>query len=232
LHAIELEGLTVADVMVPRNRVIGVAKTATPAEIQQLLLKHGHQRMPVYEDDPDDVVGYIAAKDVLAAIVEGDEVTVDELIRPATFFPDSMKVTDVLREMQQNRLQMTIAVDERGGMAGLLTMEDLLEELVGEIWSEDDRAVPSPIRKTKDGSAIVMGTVPVREVNRALDISLPEGDLWTTIAGYCIALAGRIPEPGERLVAEDGTVIEILESTPRRVRNVRVVRSKEAAASE
>jgi putative hemolysin len=139
-----------------------------------------------------------------------------------------MRATAILKEMQSARVQLAIIVDERGSMAGLLTMEDLLEELVGEIWSEDDRAVPTAIRTTKDGAAIVLGSVPLREVNRALDLNLPEGDNWTTIAGYCISLAGRIPESGARLESHDGTVLEILESTPRRIRTVRIVRRKAA----
>jgi putative hemolysin len=231
VRSIEMDGLTAADVMVPRNRVFAVDKTTDAEELKRLIVSKGHQRVPIHEEgSPEDVVGYIAAKDVLGAIVEGTPVSIDELIRPATFFPESMKATMVLREMQQARIQIAIVVDERGGMAGILTLEDLLEELVGEIWSEDDRAVPTPVRKTKDGAAIVLGTVPIREVNRDLDIALPEGDLWTTIAGYCIALAGRIPESGARLVAEDGTVLEILESTPRRVRSVRVVKKKDEPA--
>jgi putative hemolysin len=228
VRSIEMDGLTAADVMVPRNRVFALEKTTDADELKRLIVSKGHQRVPVHEEgSPEDVVGYVAAKDILGAIVEGTPVSIDELIRPATFFPESMKATAVLKEMQQARIQIAIVVDERGGMAGILTLEDLLEELVGEIWSEDDRAVPTPVRKTKDGTAIVLGTVPIREVNRDLDIALPEGDLWTTIAGYCIALAGRIPESGARLVAEDGTVLEILESTPRRVRSVRVVKKKE-----
>jgi putative hemolysin len=231
VRSIEMDGLTAADVMVPRNRVFAVDRTTSPDELKRLMVGKGHQRVPVHEEgSPEDIVGYVAAKDVLGAIVEGTPVSIDELIRPATFFPESMKATAVLKEMQQARIQIAIIVDERGGMAGILTLEDLLEELVGEIWSEDDRAVPTPVRKTKDGAAIVLGTVPIREVNRDLDVALPEGDLWTTLAGYCIALAGRIPESGARLVAEDGTVLEILESTPRRVRSVRVVRKKDEPA--
>lgn len=230
VRSIEMEDLTAADVMVPRNRVVSMPRKGNGADIQRLLLERGHQRVPVYDEETDDIVGYIAAKDVLSALIEKTEVSMDELLRPATFFPEAMKAVSILKEMQSARVQMAIIVDERGGMAGLLTVEDLLEELVGEIWSEDDRAVPTPIRKTRDGSALVLGTVAIREVNRALDIALAEGDLWTTIAGYCIALAGRIPESGERLVAGDGTILEILESTPRRVRAVRVIKPREPSA--
>ena len=234
VRAIDLDSLTGADIMVPRNRVQVLEKTTSIDDLKRFILNKGHQRYPVHEEggSADEVVGYVATKDVLNALLSGESLSIDELIRPATFFPESMKATAILKEMQQARVQLAIVVDERGGMAGILTMEDLLEELVGELYSEDDRAVPSPVRKTKDGSAIVLGSVPIREVNRALDIALPEGDLWTTLAGYCIALAGRIPENGARLEAEDGTVLEILESTPRRIRSVRVVRSKKEREHE
>jgi putative hemolysin len=226
VRAIEFEGLTAADVMVPRNRVVAISRAASADELRRAV-GSGHQRLPVVSDEnPDDVVGYITARDVLGVVIGGSPLVVEELLRPAKFFPESMRVTDVLRELQAGRVQIAIIVDELGGMAGLVTMEDLLEELVGEIWSEGDRAVPTPIRSMRDGSALVLGTVPIREVNRALGISLPEGDLWTTIAGYAISLAGRIPESGARLTAADGTTLEILESTSRRVRSVWVIPKK------
>ncbi len=224
VRAITFEGLTAADVMVPRNRVVTVSRTASVDEVKKLFLAENHQRIPVFhEDRPDDIVGYIAARDLLTSSLTSSTFSVDEMMRPAKFFPESMKATEVLKDLQAARAQMAIVVDELGGMAGLLTMEDLLEELVGEIWSEGERTVPSPMRTMRDGSALVLGAVPIRDVNRALNIDLPEGDLWTTLAGYCIALSGRIPESGARLVAEDGTILEIMESTPRRVRSVWVV---------
>lgn len=224
VRAIEFEGLTAADVMVPRNRVVVLPRGTTAEELRRIVATEGHQRLPVVADDnPEDVVGYIIARDVLAAVLLGGPLGVDDLLRPARFFPESMRATDLLRELQAARAQMAIVVDELGGMAGLVTIEDLLEELVGEIWSEGDRAVPTPIRTMRDGSALVLGTVPIRDVNRALGIALPEGDLWTTIAGYAISLSGRIPEGGVRLTASDGTTLEILESTARRVRSVWVI---------
>ena len=223
VRAIEFEGLTAADVMVPRNRVAAVARGAGADEIKKAVMT-GHQRLPVVADDnPDDVVGYITARDVLGVVLGSGALAMEELLRPAKFFPESMRATDVLRELQSARIQLAIIVDELGGMAGLVTMEDLLEELVGEIWSEGDRAVPTPIRTMRDGSALVLGSVPIRDVNRGLGIALPEGDLWTTIAGYAISLAGRIPESGTRLTAADGTILEVLESTSRRVRSVWVI---------
>lgn len=224
VRAIEMAGLTAADVMVPRNRVIALDRASTAEEVRKSFLERAHQRIPVFDGSLDNVVGYISSMDVLAVVLERATLSVDDMLRPATFYPEAMKATAVLRDMQKNHVNLAIVVDERGGMAGILTMEDLVEELVGEIFSEDDRGGPAPVRLRPDGSAWVLGTTPIREVNRALDIGLPEGELWATIAGYCIALAGHIPAAGERVVAEDGTILEILESTPRRIRTIRLIR--------
>ena len=223
-RAIEMTGLTAADVMVPRNRVIALERKAPAEDVRKAFLDRAYQRIPVYEDSLDNVVGYVSAKDVMSEALTGAQLSLDELLRPPTFYPEAMKAVRVLREMQRTHVNLAIVVDERGGMAGILTMEDLIEELVGDIFSEDDRGGPAPVRLRPDGSAWVLGTTPIREVNRALDVSLPEGELWATIAGYCIALAGHIPAPGERVVAEDGTILEIIESTPRRIRSIRVIR--------
>lgn len=227
-RAIEMTGLTVADIMVPRPRVIAIERTATADDVRKLFLETPHQRVPVYQDSLDNVIGYLAARDLLGASLEHAALSIDELLRPATFYPESMKGVAVLTDMQKSHVNLAIVVDERGGMAGIVTMEDLLEELVGELFSEDDRGGPAPVRLRPDGSAWVLGTTPIREVNRQLDVALPEGELWATIAGYCIALAGHIPASGERVVAEDGTILEILESTPRRIRTIRVIKPKAA----
>jgi putative hemolysin len=232
VRAIEMSGLTAADVMVPRNRVIALDRASAAEEVRRLFLESAHQRVPVYEENLDNVVGYVTSKDVLAVALERGPLSVDELLRPPTFYPEAMKAVSILRDMQKNHVNLAIVVDERGGMAGILTMEDLLEELVGEIFSEDDRGGPAPVRLRPDGSAWVLGTTPIREVNRALDVDLPEGELWATIAGYCIALAGHIPAPGERVVGEDGTILEILESTPRRIRTIRLLKPRPADGEE
>ncbi len=227
-RAIEMTGLTLADIMVPRPRVIALERTATADDVRRLFLETPHQRVPVYDDNLDNVIGYLAARDLLGAAFERTTISIDELLRPATFYPESMKGVAALSDMQKSHVNLAIVVDERGGMAGIVTMEDLLEELVGELFSEDDRGGPAPVRLRPDGSAWVLGTTPIREVNRQLDVALPEGELWATIAGYCIALAGHIPAPGERVVAEDGTILEILESTPRRIRTIRVLKPRAA----
>jgi putative hemolysin len=222
VRSIEFAGLTAGDVMVPRNRVVAIERTATADDVRRAFLDKGHARLPVYDDNLDQVVGYITAKDVLTTSLDGQPLLMDELVRPATFFPESMRAVAVLREMQKRHANLAIIVDELGGTAGILTTEDLIEELVGELFSEDERGVPAPVRQRADGTALVLGSVTVRDLNRSLDLALPEDERYTTIAGYVIAVLGRIPESGERITTSDGTILEILESTPRRIRALRI----------
>lgn len=222
-RAIDFGELTAADVMVPRNRVVGIERSASPEELRRVLLEEGHSRMPVYQGSIDDVVGYISIKDVIALAWEQQLVVLEDLIRPAYFAPETMPATDLLREMQRRRIAIAVVVEESGGMAGIVTTEDLAEELVGELFSEQDEPVPEAVRRMPDGTAVVQAIAPIRDVNRALDLDLPEGSGWSTVAGLCIHLAGRIPARGERLESPDGSVLEIVEATERRVRVVRIL---------
>lgn len=222
-RALDFGELTAEEVMVPRNRVVAIERNASPETLRRILLEQGHSRMPVYDGTIDNVVGTISMKDVLALAWEQELIVLEDLIRPAWFVPETNDAIDVLREMQARRISIAIVVEESGGMAGILTVEDLLEELVGEIFSEEDEPVPDPVRVQPDGSAIVQAIAPIRDVNRILDLDLPEGDGWSTLAGLCIHQAGRIPEKGTTLHLEEGVVLEVLEATPRRVRVVRII---------
>lgn len=220
-RAFDMAELTAADVMVPRFKVVGLRRHASPEEVKRVLLEEGHSRMPVYEGDLDHVVGYVVAKDLLAVAFERQLVVLEDVMRPAYFVPETMKALDVLQQLQARRTPMALVVDEQGGLSGLLTLEDLLEELVGEIFSEHAQP-PESLRREPEGSVLVDATLPVREVNRALGMELPEEGPWTTVAGLCMALAGAIPAAGTRLTAEDGTVLEVVEASPRRVKRVRL----------
>jgi putative hemolysin len=221
-RAIEFAELTAADVMVPRARVVGLGIDATKDDMQRILLEHGFSRLPVYRQSLDDVIGYAMVKDMLALAWEGRLIVLQDLIRPPYFVVASMRAPDLLQQMRERRIHMAIVVDERGGTAGLVTIEDLLEELVGEIFSEHAGNVPEPMSRQADGSLVVEGDVPLREVNRALDIELPEGDGWTTVGGLCMALAERVPRVGETLTTEDGSRLQIEAATDRVVGRVRV----------
>jgi putative hemolysin len=213
--------VTVAEVMVPRTRVVALRRNAPPEEVQRMILEEGHSRMPVYDGTIDNIVGYVVARDVLALAWERGLVVLQDILRPPHKVPESTRALDLLREMQRRRTQMAVVTDEHGGLSGLVTTEDLIEELVGDIMSEDD--VPEQFfTREPAGTILVQGWASVRKVNRDLHLDLPVGKDRTTIAGLCMSLAQAIPQAGERLTTENGTVLEVIEASPRRVRRVRI----------
>jgi putative hemolysin len=213
--------VTVAEVMVPRTRVVALRRGAPPEEVQRVILEEGHSRMPVYDGSIDNIIGYVVARDVLALTWEKGLVVLEDILRPAHKVPESTRALDLLREMQRRRTQMALVIDDNGGLSGLVTTEDLIEELVGDIMSEDD--VPEQFfTREPSGTILVQGWAAVRKVNRDLHLDLPVGKDRTTIAGLCMALAQAIPQAGERLTTDNGTVLEVIEASPRRVRRVRI----------
>jgi putative hemolysin len=232
-RALEFGEVTVAEVMVPRNRVVALRRGAPPEEVQRVILEQGHSRMPVYDGSIDNIVGYVVARDVLALAWEQGLVVLEDILRPPHKVPEATRALDLLREMQRQRTQMAVVVDEHSGLSGLVTVEDLIEELVGDIMSEDD--VPEQyFTREPAGTILVQGWAAVRKVNRDLQLDLPVGKDRTTIAGLCMVLAQAIPQAGEKLTTENGTVLEVVEASPRRVRRVRihpVAHSDEAALS-
>lgn len=227
-RAIDFRHLTAASVMVPREQILSLPSTATQKETLAAFQAQIHTRVPIYEGTVDNVIGYVALKDLMMQSLRGEPFALHPFIRPALFVPDSTKAADLLQKMQQQRGSIALVVDELGVLLGLVTIEDLIEELVGEIVGEHDHA-PAAICKKADGSAVVLGVTPVREVNRVLDLELPESPSFSTLAGLCIHLAGHIPEQGTRLTSPAGVVLEIVEATPRRVRLVRLYRAPAAA---
>ncbi len=223
--------VTVAEVMVPRNRVVALRRSAPPDEIQRLILEEGHSRMPVYDHNIDNIVGYVVARDVLALSWQGGLLVLEDIVRPAHKVTESTRALDLLRELQRRHLQMAIVVDDHGGLSGLVTTEDLIEELVGDIMSEDDVAEQYFVREP-GGTILVQGWAAVRKVNRDLHLDLPVGADRTTIAGLCMALAEAIPQAGEKLVTDNGTVLEVIEASPRRVRRVRIHPAQAELAEE
>jgi putative hemolysin len=220
-RALAFRDLTAGDVMVPRSRVVALPRNAPPEELKRLLLEEGRSRMPVHDGTLDEIVGYVMAKDLAAMAWERQLIVLDDLLRPVHFVPASARAVHVLRELQRRRTQIAVVVDEHGGVAGLLTLEDLVEELVGEIVGEQEQ-VETLFQPEPTGTALVRGDAPIREVNRAFELDLPEGDGYSTVAGLCIALAGAVPERGARLLSPDGTGIEVVDASPRVVRLVRL----------
>ena len=220
-RAFELNEIPVSSVMVPRGRIVAIDKDADFEEVKSIVLEEGHSRYPVKDETIDNIVGYILAKDLLAIQWESNLFQLADLVRPPHFIPETMRALDALRELQKRGLQLSIVVDERGAVAGLVTVEDLLEELVGEIVSEGETPV-EVARREGDGSYVVAGSAPVRDVNRATGMELPEEDGYSTVAGLTISEAGHIPQAGEEFTLGDGTRLQICDASPRRVRAIRI----------
>jgi putative hemolysin len=223
-RALEFAELRAEDVMVPRRDVAMLPRQATASEVQRILLEHTHTRLPVFDGDVDNVVGYVNVKDILAVAWNPNLFILEDLLRPAYFAPDSLSALDLLKEMKQRRLPFAIIIDEQGGMAGIATMEDLVEELVGEIFSEHAAKAPALIEEEPGGTSLVSGLAPIREINRQLELHLPEGD-YATLAGLCLALGGRIPVVGDTFAVNDQVSLEIVDASARRVRSVRIRRT-------
>jgi putative hemolysin len=221
-RAVDFGELTVADVLIPRPQVVALDLKNGPEEIRRVLLELGHNRMPVVDGTLDKVVGYVTAKDVMSFIGDRELVVLKDIIRPAFFVPTSMPAIDLLRSLQKRHEHLAIVVDEYGGTAGIVTTEDLVEEIVGDLFAEDARA-PELIRAEPQGTSLVAATVPIREFNRAFDAELPEHEAYDTVAGLLTHLAGAIPAQGQVFTAH-GFEFTVTERSERRVKQVRVKR--------
>jgi putative hemolysin len=221
-RALELPELVAADIMVPRRDVIALSVAISDDDLHQVLLEQTKTRFPVYEGRIDNVVGYINVKDLLSVAWEQRLIVFRDVIRPAFFVPTAMNAVDLIKEMRRRHQPFAVVVDEHGGMAGIATMEDLLEELVGEIFSEHDADGRELIVKHADGTALVSGLATIRDVNRALDVELPDDGSWSTLAGLVLAVAGHLPNVGETFEVGENVALEVTDASPRRIRMVRV----------
>ncbi len=221
---VEFGDKTVREVMTPRPAIVATPVETTVEQITELLKAKPYSRMPVYEKDIDHIAGILFTHDLLQVPdTEARATTVRTLMKTdVRFVPESKRVSDLLREMQKENLRMEVVVDEYGAVAGVVTIEDMVEEIVGEIRDEHETK-GDVVRETAD-SYVVPGGMDVDRLDEFFGMR-PEGHEATTIAGLVSELAGRIPRPGE-IVDEDGLRFEVLESTDRRVERVRVLRQR------
>jgi CBS domain containing-hemolysin-like protein len=215
---------TAKEIMVPRTRVVGVPIDATPAQVIDLLAEEGHTRMPVYEGDLDEIKGVLHAKDVIPLLAHPELIVLQDLVRPALFVPWTKPVGDLLREMQVKRSLLALVVDEYGGFSGIVTLEDILEEIVGEIRDEHDSEGPSP-QFGPDGTALVRAEIRLGDLNAALSAQLPDGGDFETLGGLLNSAAGAIPQAGDRFFI-GGLELTVAQRDDRRVRLVRIARPK------
>lgn len=192
-------GDTIArEVMVPRTDMVAIARTFSVAEALEVALFNGLTRIPVYGDGIDDIVGFAHVRDLIATVrAQGDDRPVGEVMREIGFIPDTKRTAELLAEMQGGRSHLVIVIDEFGGTAGLVTLEDLLEEMVGEITDEFD-VEHALVEKLEEGRFRVSGRVPLSELSEALEAELPSGR-WSTVGGLIFTMLGRVPEEGESL---------------------------------
>ncbi len=221
-RALALPEVTVAEVMVPRQNVEALPKDVSAHDLHEMLLEHTHTRLPVYDGNIDNVIGYISVKDVLALAWEEKLFILRDVIRPAFFVPESKKAVELIKEMRTRRIPLAIVVDEHGGMSGIVTMEDLLEELVGEIFNEHESGQGDSIVPAGEDAYVIEGTAHLREVSRQLGIDLPDDGSWTTLAGLVLHLAGGMPKAGDEFSLESGITLRVIDATPRRVKSIRV----------
>jgi|SRR5690625_131197 len=196
-----LSEVRVSEVMTPRTLVVAVPLEAGVAGAKEAMLDEGHLRIPVYEETIDNVVGIIVARDLWRADRDG-ETELRPIMRPVKFVPESKPVEALIREMRRERIKMAIVVDEFGGTAGLVTLEDLIEEIVGEIQDEHEIEIPD-FEELGEDTCRVAGGAPVWEVNKHFDLELPQ-DRYDTIGGYVFGQLGRVPRAGDEVEVEGG----------------------------
>lgn len=221
-RAFDLDELDLSAVMVPRRDIVAIRSDASFDQLARTAMELGHARLLVHNGDLDDVLGFVNVREALARARMSPGLAVADLVRPVSFFPETMAVPTALRSLQAQRAHLAVVLDEQGSVRGLVTIEDLVEELVGEIWSEDEQA-ESTIHQNPDGTTLVQGATPIHEVNRALGIELPETETFSTIAGLILETVGRIPEQGE-VVRVPGFALEVTDASRRRVKAVRITK--------
>lgn len=238
IHAvIELGDRRLHEVMVPRPDIVALPATATIDEAVEVIIREGHSRIPVYEESIDEIVGILYAKDLLPILKDGAErPPLRSLLRTPVFVPESMPIDDLLHELQRRKVHLAVVLDEYGGTAGLVTIEDLLEEIVGEIQDEYDVEEPLVVRLSPD-EARMDGRVSIEELEETFEVELDleDRDEYDTLGGLIFHRLGELPEPGDRVTV--GPLTMTVESTDgRRVGKVLVVRTAkpevEAAADD
>ena len=213
----ELGDTAVREVMVPLVDVAALPEDATPDDAIRLIQERGFSRIPVYADRELNMVGVVAAMDLLRRGAEASDLK--SLMRPATYAPETKRIDELLTEMQKGRVQLAIVVDEYGGAVGIVTIEDIVEQIVGEIQDEHDRT-PATVERLPDGSYRVAGRERIEDLNDALDWSLPTGD-FETVAGLVLATVHRLPRVGEEFQVGRHT-FTVLEADERRILTVRI----------
>ena len=218
LNVLQLGQKQAHEIMIPRTDLVCAEIEDTLDEVAKLIIESGHSRIPIYKDNRDNIVGIIHAKDLLKyrLIDRAEQVTLKDIIRAPLFVPDTKNIREILLEFQSRKVHMAIVLDEYGGTSGIVTLEDVLEEIVGEIEDEYDRPRPEEIIKQSDGSYLVTGRTYLEDLNEQTELEL-ESEQVETISGYLCQLAGKVPQKGEKIV-DDRYEYEIQDADAKHVR--------------
>jgi len=211
IHSVfEFSETPVRKVMVPRPKVFALDVSTAPGDVERLIVESGFSRIPVFEESLDNVIGLVYVKDALRLLEKRQPVVLRKMLHPAHFVPETKKVGALLKELQKRRSHMAVVIDEHGGLIGLVTLEDLIEEIVGEIHDEydwEERAV----ERLRDGSLVVEGTVSAAELRDAHHVPIPESSEFETVAGFVLERLGSVPKGGEVVMLGDYrlTVVDV-----------------------
>ena len=222
----KLRELSADDVMVPRADIVGVESTISLPELVKILSREAHSRLPVYRGSLDDVAGMVHIKDVLPFWEGAKPFSMSDILRPVLFVAPSMRVLDLLLEMRRTRIHMALVVDEYGGIDGLITIEDLVEEIVGEIEDEHDVEPGPQLIAESDGSWTADARLPIEELEAQITPILTDAEREAdidTVGGLVVALAGRVPARRELISHPSGYEFEVLDADPRRIKRLRVL---------
>jgi CBS domain containing-hemolysin-like protein len=225
----ELDETAVSAIMTPRTDIDAVSADATFEQVRELILRSGHSRIPVYEASIDHIIGVLYAKDLLR-LHNGEPFAARQLMRAAPYVPETKTLDELLNEFRATRVQIAIVLDEYGGTAGLVTLEDILEELVGEIDDEYDQAPPPAINRLDEDTLEVDARVHISEINAELEVELPEEEDYETIGGFVFATLGKIPIVGEEFRHENIQVM-IVDAEARKIKRLRIHVLRENAAA-
>ncbi len=228
----ELEDAQVSEIMTPRTQVIGIPLNSTWKNSVEAALESGYSRLPVWKSSPDDIVGVLHLREILAQLAQHHDTSsetkrndpnLSNLLRPPYFIPETMSVQSLLRDLQHGKSHMAIVTDEFGGVCGIVTIEDALEEIVGEITDEHDEMLTDGILVESNDACETLANVPIDDLNQRMHFSLPEEADFDTVGGFAFHVFGRIPSEGETIVS-DGVSLEVLSSSRRRIDRLRITR--------
>lgn len=222
IHSIfEFSETTVKEAMIPRTAIVAIPESSSLDEMAQAFGNSGFSRLPVYRGSLDEIAGVIHSKDLVCYLQRPNEFKLDDILIKPNYVVDTARLEDVLRQMQNEKFHFGFVVDEHGGVEGIITLEDLLEEIVGDISDEHDVEVEEQIQEERDGSYLLDGGLAVRDLNRKLDLNVPVSDDYTTIAGFLMSQAGQLLSEGET-VPFNGHVFRVERVEKRRIMTVRM----------